>query len=431
MATGSYTSATLTVDGNRSVTFADAGNNGSNVATNSSTGSITLTNGGKLNVGGNLWIGSNSTSQGAVSVSGLSQLNVGGDLGLGGQGTYAFGLASTPTNGAVSFGGNLWIACGGQNNVSLTVNSGAPASNYTGVLSIAGGSYTSSDQGTLTVNGNRTLSFAGGCNLATDFGTSTANALATLNLTNGAKLDFGGNLTVGSQYWNGSYDQYSSASINVDGSSQLNAAGSLYLRGVGTYNLQLAATPANGKLSFRGDLNVADTYYDYVSLTVVGGPATPFYSNANVNVATGPSTHGYVTLGPGTTMDLGGNGVFAQNGVATLTLQNGAYLGFFNDSHLRYNATTAATLQGTGTFDGGNQFYMNGRVVATGGPLDVDFGTLCSDGYSLTQGDGSQAGWYATSGGDVVLKTIPIASGTNAVTWGEQPGVLALRRATW
>ena len=278
MATGSYTSATLTVDGNRSVTFADAGNNGSNVATNSSTGSITLTNGGKLNVGGNLWIGSNSTSQGAVSVGASSQLNVGGDLSLDGQGTYAFGLASTPTNGAVSFGGNLWIACGGQNNVSLTVNSGAPLSNYTGALNIASGGTspysTSSDQGSLTVSGNRTLSFAGGCNLATDYGISSAPALATLNLTNAAKLDFAGNLTIGGQYWYGPYDQYSSASVNVDGSSQLNAAGSLYVRGVGTYNLPLASTPTNGMVSFSNGLYVADNPYDSVSLTIGGSSAT-------------------------------------------------------------------------------------------------------------------------------------------------------------
>ena len=309
MASWSYqssdASATLNINA-ATVTVADP-NNDSSVATGGglNTAAISISNGGQLNFGGNLAIGNaasalatqatisltassqlnvgnglsiNGNSNININLDSSSQLNVGNDLALGGQGTYSFGLASTPTNGAVSFGGNLWIACGGQNNVSLTVNSGAPLSNYTGALNIASGGtspyYTSSDQGSLTVSGNRTLSFAGGCNLATDYGTSSALALATLNLTNAAKLDFAGNLTIGGQYWYGPYDQYSSASVNVDGSSQLNAAGSLYVRGVGTYNLPLASTPTNGMVSFSNGLYVADNPYDSVSLTIGGSSAT-------------------------------------------------------------------------------------------------------------------------------------------------------------
>jgi hypothetical protein len=60
---------------------------------------------------------------------------------------------------------------------------------------------------------------------------------------------------------------------------------------------------------------------------------------------------------------------------------------------------------------------MNGVVMASGGTLNVDFGRLYQD-RSLTQGDTTQAGWYANTGGVVKLKTIPVT--TTSVNWGDR-----------
>ena len=53
----------------------------------------------------------------------------------------------------------------------------------------------------------------------------------------------------------------------------------------------------------------------------------------------------------------------------------------------------------------------------------VDFGNLANtpatQGWQIMQQNGVQAGWYATNGGQVDLKSVPVAAGASYVNWGE------------
>ncbi|MEI6674117.1 MAG: hypothetical protein WCO57_02960, partial [Verrucomicrobiota bacterium] len=477
LANGAQATAVLTVDGNRTLAFSSTGDSSAANGDDGSSAILNLTNGAVLNLGGNFnfgranWnvaqtksaltlsgtagaksklnVGNSLNLNSTVSLNGYAQVNVTNDLYLNGgsanatpgtAATYNMALASTPTEGALAFGRSLYIANSYKRDATLTVGSGSPALlNFTGSLNIA--NWDEGPRGTLNLDGggaNRTMTFAGGATLASGWGNNatTSYTQATINLTNGARLNFGGDVTMGEWQQGNRAWQFGSATINVDPSSQMNISGSLILRGTGTYNLPLAATRSNGALTIRGSLYVADQNYNNDALTFTGTPGTKLVSRGSINVATAYQTLGSLTFN-GIGMDLAGNGVFGQGGgdigagaaypnTATVTLQNGAYLGFFGNSHLRNNAQASATLQGQGTYDGGNQFYMNGRVVASGGTLNVDFGRLYRDALVLTQGDTTQAGWYAAAGGTLVLKTVVMPAATSAVTWGERPDQTSL-----
>ncbi|MEI6655508.1 MAG: hypothetical protein WCP45_12125, partial [Verrucomicrobiota bacterium] len=477
LANGAQATAVLTVDGNRTLAFSSTGDANAANGDDGSSASLNLTNGAVLTLGGNLtfgranWnvaqnksaltlsgtvsaksklnVGNSLNLNSTVSINGFAQVNVTNDLYLNGgsanatpgtAATYNMALASTPTDGALAFGRSLYIANSYKRDATLTVGGGSPSLlNFTGSLNIA--NWDEGPRGTLNLDGggvNRTLNFAGGATLASGWGsnTTTSYTQATLNLTNGARLNFGGDVTMGAWQQNNRAWQFGSTTINLDASSQMNLSGSLILRGTGTYTLPLAARRSNGALTIGGSLYVADQNYNNDALTFTGTAGTKLVSRGSINVATAYQTLGSLTFN-GIGMDLAGNGVFGQGGgdtgagaaypnTATVTLQNGAYLGFFGNSHLRNNAQASATLQGQGTYDGGNQFYMNGRVVASGGTLNIDFGRLYRDALVLTQGDTTQAGWYAATGGTLVLKTMVLAAATSAVTWGERPDQTSL-----
>ena len=477
LANGAQATAVLAVDGSRTLAFSSTGDSNAANGDDGSSATLNLTNGAVLTLGGNFnfgranWnvaqgksaltlsgtvgarsklnVGNSLNLNSTVSIGSFSQVNVTNDLYLNGgsanatpgtAASYNLALASTPTDGALWFGRSLYIANSYKRDANLTVGSGSPAAlNFTGSLNIA--NWDQGPRGTLNLDGggvNRTMNFAGGANLANGWGdnATTNNTQATINLTNGARLNLGGDVTMGAWQQNNRAWQVGAAVINMDASSQMNISGSLILRGTGTYTLPLAAMRSNGALTIGGSLYVADQNFNNDTLTFTGTPGTKLVSRGNINVATASQTLGSLTFN-GIGMDLAGNGVFGQGGgdtgasaaypnAATVTLQNGAYLGFFGNTHLRNNAQASAVLQGQGTFDGGNQFYMNGRVVASGGTLNVDFGRLYRDALVLTQGDTTQAGWYAAAGGTLVLKTVVLPAATSAVTWGERPDQTSL-----
>ena len=294
-----------------------------------------------------------------VSLDGTSQINARANLYLYGginsnstTASFNLPLASTPTNGMISFGNNLGIATNGVGNaaVSETISGQRQFHELHGLA--PDGRLVRRQPEWLGERGHALGfrqphgDFAGEANLATNQGWGTNEftgspiaSTATLNVTGGAKLNIGGNMNIGDNNSNGEpRQQYSITTLNVDGSSQLNITGSLYLRGNGgmvdpthqnnnyatlhaTYSIPLAATPTNGKVSIRGGITVADTSYNNVAVTFNGTPGSTIYSNQSINVATS-STEAEVTFN-GVGFNTTGNGNFATSGPSNW---NGNYL---------------------------------------------------------------------------------------------------------
>ncbi|MCE9546625.1 MAG: hypothetical protein K8T25_14180 [Planctomycetia bacterium] len=422
---------------------------------------VNLANSSQLNIGNSL------TFNGTFNIGPSAQVNIGNDLnlrggnwydeGLGANSVAAYNLAltSTPTAGMVSFGRSLTIANGYNQNVSLTVDSGATTASYAGGLYIASGDY--ANHGTLNLVGgaaaNRTMNFAGDLQMSygNARGDTTNGSFATLNLNNdgsnnfGAILNVAGNLLIG--YSNNDQNQQNSAAeINISSQSQLNIGGSVYFRGSGawngstfgttSYNLGLAAAPTNGAMTFGGGLNIADTNFNKAAVTFTGTGTVS--AHGDVNVATGYRTGGSLTL-DGVSISSNGSGRFATAGdsgdptnhpnTATVTLLNGASLSFNNQTQLGNGGSSSASITGNGTFDAGSNFYNSGRVVASGGTLNVNYGNLNtpSSGWNGNlQADGTQAGWYATDGGLLAMKNATVANGATKVIWGENASLSSL-----
>ena len=258
---------------NRTMNFANdlqmAYGNARGDTTNAALATLNLNNDGTntygsiLNIGGNLWAGyTNSNwdqqnSAASINIGSKSQLNLGGSIYLNGSGPwngsgwdpalYNLNLAATPTDGAVSFKGGLFITSNDNyGNASLTVGSGSAAAISASQFNMAT-SYSS--QGTFTMGGARTLTVAAADNyMATgnsDIGQSRYN-MATINLSDSAKLNFNGNLTMGVER----NSDPSWVNVNLANTSQLNVGNILYFNG--TFNLGATAQVNATDLSLRG-----------------------------------------------------------------------------------------------------------------------------------------------------------------------------------
>ncbi|NBW85754.1 MAG: hypothetical protein EBR23_02720, partial [Planctomycetia bacterium] len=291
----------------------------------------------------------------------------------------------------------------------------------------------------------RSLTFRGNASLGTarsqNYNGQMVPSVATIGLTNGARLNILGEAQLGYRF-NENNDETvrSRADITIDGSSQFNVGSNLRISGQSssggtlTYNMNLAQTPTDGSVTYGGSLYVANNNRDKVSLTFSAAPGsaagTVIQSRGDINVGwSGWGASGSLTL-DGVGIDTIGRGYFAGNNgdndhqnSATITLANGAYLGFRDESYLRNSGGASALLQSSGsapvTYDGGNNFHMNGRVLANGGLMNVDFGRLYVD-QGIQQADNTQAGWYARSGGILELKTLQFKGG-DSITWGANP----------
>jgi hypothetical protein len=117
-----------------------------------------------------------------------------------------------------------------------------------------------------------------------------------------------------------------------------------------------------------------------------------FTSNGDV----GSAGNVYVGLSPG----------------ATLNFNSSAWFGNWNQR--------STVVQGTGQVNVAGTLYNNGRFVASGGSLQVNYGSVgqSTDG---SMGDATQAGWYAANGGQLSLPALAV-SGTAAVNWGAAAG---------
>ena len=376
-----------------------------------SNAAISIANGGNLSFAGNFTVGGNNTAQSlaTIGLGGASKLNVGNslnlngmlsgfagqswqinvanDLSLTGSGTYSLPLASTPTNGTVSFGRSLTVAGGNSQNVNLTVGYGSASTMYfTGGLYVASIAGNQGSRGSLTVDGNQTMSFAGDGNFATGYGTnpSASNTQAAVNVINGARLNLGNNLLVGNGN-NNNGQQVSSATIGVDGASQLNVAGSLYLRGSGTYSLPLASTPANGKLSFSGNLFLADTNYNNVNLAVSSSSAASMSYGA-LNMATATSSSAALAMDGSRSMTFAADSNVATAGSsqAAISLTNGAQLNFAGNLTVGQGNAAAnpatLTLSGASQLNVVNSLGLNGTLsLGSGAQLNV-FNSLSVNG---------------------------------------------------
>ncbi|MBN1908530.1 MAG: hypothetical protein JW818_02215 [Pirellulales bacterium] len=92
----------------------------------------------------------------------------------------------------------------------------------------------------------------------------------------------------------------------------------------------------------------------------------------------------------------------------------------------------SAMFRGWGNVQLTGELSNNGCVVAQGygsqRTLDLSHFTsiVQSDSLGIIQGDGSQAGWYATEQGKLVLPAVPVATGDVTVNWGETAGDLEI-----
>jgi hypothetical protein len=78
-------------------------------------------------------------------------------------------------------------------------------------------------------------------------------------------------------------------------------------------------------------------------------------------------------------------------------------------------------VQGAGTVNVANTLTNNGRFVADGGNLQVNYGSL--DTWHMGQlGDNTFPGWYATNAGKLTLPNLTITTGTTSKNWGETTG---------
>ncbi|MEI6653879.1 MAG: hypothetical protein WCP45_03860, partial [Verrucomicrobiota bacterium] len=398
MANGAQATAVLTVDGNRTLTFSSTGDSYAANGDDSSAATLNLTNGAVLNLGGNLtfgrtnWnvaqnksaltlsgtvgaksklnVGNSLNLNSTVSINSYAQVNVTNDLYLNGGSantasgtvaTYSLALASVPIDGGLAFGRSLYIANSYKRDATLTVGSGSPALlGFTGSLNIA--SWDEGPRGTLNLDGggiNRTMTFAGGATLGAGWGNNatTSNTQATINLTNGARLNLGGDVTMGEWQQNSASWQVGSVALNVDATSQFSTAGSLYLRGTGTYNLPLASTPTNGMVAFHNNLYLADQNYNNDALTVNSGASAMNFTGV-LSLANGASTTAVLTVDGNRTLTFASTGdAYAANGddssAATLNLTNGAVLnlgGNLTFGRTNWNVAqnkSALTLSGT------------------------------------------------------------------------------------
>ncbi|NBW87745.1 MAG: hypothetical protein EBR23_13205, partial [Planctomycetia bacterium] len=297
LATGDWRNqGTLNVDG-RTLTFAgsgylarslsDPGNNSySAAAIAASQATLNLTNGARLNFGGNMEIGRQNgndywdwawahSAKGNISVDATSQLNIAGDLYLRGgryltsdsqQVSYNLPLSSTAGNGFVSFGNGLRVAGDYHDNVALTVGTGsATTMKFGGDLTIA----PNGSRGVFTLDGPRTMEFSDNADHGgwSNWGVGSWQGYgqAVVNVQNGATLLVDGNVGVGAQNaQDGSYVSQLSA-INVTNGSKL-GAGSLNVYGA------TISVDSTSRVDSSGNLRTvmgANAYYQVT--TQIGG----------------------------------------------------------------------------------------------------------------------------------------------------------------
>ncbi|HWB00485.1 MAG TPA: hypothetical protein VG713_18460 [Pirellulales bacterium] len=350
-------------------------------------GTVTVSNGGVLNVGEVTYLASGIGAAATVAVSGAgSTWNNAGSLYAGGNDTSSggFAIVTVTDNGALNVGGTLklWdqgtlaIDTGGSVTATTLDHSDGALSFNGGTLTVDGGTYTHNG-GVLAIGGSNAPTFvlnnAYAFNIAsTTIGTADGNG--ALALTGGATF-YSGSVVVG---------DYAAGTLTVSGSSLLESgyytvgahagaignvvldAGSLANYG-GVQSVVLGSADGGvGSLVARNNGGVGSysiKLYDGSSLTVESGGNVQA-NNFDNAAGTLNMRGGSLGVTNGTIRDLTGTGTFYVSG--TTTVEGGSFSGTLG---------SYGTLRSTG----------NLNFTATGGPYDF-YGTLQVASGTMTLG---------------------------------------------
>ena len=407
---------------------------GGGVAANGGTGTLTVSNGGTVNVGSDLtvWNANSSISTGTtadltggvVDVAGVLTLTGGGKATgffgfVGGAGTVATNSLYVQGGATVTGTGSEWTTRGmrvGQNgagtltvaNVGKVSSTGSleagTSSGSNGVINVRSGGAVEADAGSLGVFAGSTGAVTvGGSNSRFDVtnglyvgGKSNASGGAgTLTASDGGTVNVGSDLTV----WNANSSISTGTTDAANG--QIYVAGELKLTGGGTASsytgiVDDVGTGLNNRIEAntatitgvgsRWDTGFFTSGFLGTGMTTVsdGGVVS---SNGDTSVGAGPGSNG--------TLDIINGGMVDTNGLG--------YIGVFP------SATGTVTVGGANAWwDVANDLYIGGSAFASGGT-----GTLTvNDGGTVTAGTVKVWSTSAVNlnGGDLRATTIDTTS---------------------
>lgn len=349
---------------------------------------------------------------GTLNLAAAASLAIAHDLRVGyGYGGYAHGYVTMGAGSTLAVGGNVFIdtstwalngdavTIGGDVNLGVTYQS--QAARFT------------LDGGTLGVS-NVVLNYY---QSSTTPGHLVLTNGATLNITNDLKCSWGP-VSQTSPYW----------SVGLDSGTHLNIGRDLYI-GAKEFMLDPAKVAVTNRV-YVGNYNNGST----TTVSQLGGTVTL------TDVLLGDATLGgrslYAVKGGGTlrlrrpasgagTLFVGKQrvasglqlGEAGQDGTLGLT---GAGAGDYNLT-VRYQNYAPCALHGRGSVGFAGALTNNGQVVADGFGADatLDLTGFTAVGNGIDNPTVGTNGWFAVSGGKLLLPSLAIPAGTVTTNWGE------------
>ena len=371
----------------------------------SGAGTLTVANGGQVNVTGTVGVGDQTTGTSFMTVTGAGSTVTASNRLLIGQTSVAIGTVTIADGGMVSAGTRTRIGLGSTLNLGvgglsgalvtpLIDNEGAIVANFTDTLTIAAnisgtGTLSKAGAGTLILSG--TNSYSGGTTVTGGLVNFVVGGLGTGTITvNGAGLQWaaGNTSDISAQLAaiGSGGATFDTNGNNVSFATTLTGSGGLTKAGSGTLTLAGAsysgATNVNGGTLQAGAANV---FASSSAVTVASG-ATLAFNGFNQTLASLAGA-GSVTMGAGS-MAVGGNNAS--------TTFSGTISG---SGGLTKNGTGALTLSGANTYTGlttvnTGTLIVNGIIagavtVNSGGQLDGTgrIGALVSNGGIIAPGN--------------------------------------------
>jgi len=346
-------------------------------------GILNILSGGKMSTGTNSYVGGEFSSQagnGTVTVDGAgSQWTVGGPLVLGfGTGT---GTLNIQNGGAVIASSGVTLGNQAASKANININGGTLQT-----------SFLKSNLGTITISlNNATLR-------------ATTSSATFVSGFNPGQLVLNGQLTIDSQ------------ANNVTVASPFTGTGSL--RKTGSGNLILSGggnTFSGGTFVTQGTVTAgSDTAYGTGTLTVDSG-ATANIASYNVVLTGGLAGQGTVNLGTGKltlnpTTDtqfsgiLSGGGTLTKGGTGTLTLSN------TSNNYTGGTTITGGKLSVSADSNLGN----GGGIILNGGTLQVTGTSYTSTARTITMG--SSGGGFDIAAASNTFTVSQVLAGTGGLT---------------
>ncbi len=367
---------------------------------------VYLENGAKVTTTTGLTTASGSQLLLDYGYGGGSSLTVGGTLTNGGNVYIGYaGITSgdTVTANGLANTGTINLNGAGASQASLLVHSAAPGV-LTGAYSLTDNSRISFDSGTVTELGaSASLTLNGANAVVTSGGATTTNSALTtfgvmdassqLNLANGASVATTTGLTTasGSSLLIDYYTGTGGSSLTVGGT--LTNAGSVYIGGSG--NTSSETLTASG-LANTGAIALIGGSASQASLVVNGAAG----NSGTVNIGADSLLH--VTGGNAYTQTDGQTNVDGTLSAATVNNNGGVIQG---------NGTVNGAVNNSATLAGGYYTYQTGALAINGGLTNTSAGTV----QTLIQGTGAGQ----TSVVNVATGSVALQGGTlNAATSG-------------